>query len=122
MVARAASWSVRNCRTVRWCTTCRAARMRIPLLQQRLRSAEGPKHLSQKKAPQCGAFSFPRQDLVMHRRQRGRVQVRDGARVLEGADALDALLAADARGLHAAERRTQVQAGGAVVIVPDVAA
>ena len=50
------------------------------------------------------------------------VEVRDRAGVLEGADAFDALLAADARLLHAAERRAQVEAGGAVVVDPDVAA
>ena len=50
------------------------------------------------------------------------VEVSDRAGVLERADAFDALLAADARLLHAAERRAQVEAGGAVVVDPDVAA
>ena len=59
---------------------------------------------------------------VRHRREHRRVKVRDGARVLECADALDALLAADARLLHAAEGRAQVEAVGAVVVDPDVTA
>ena len=46
----------------------------------------------------------------------------DGAGVLEGAYAFDALLAADTGGLHAAEGGAQVEAGGAVVVHPDITA
>src|SRR4051812_47910456 len=51
-----------------------------------------------------------------------RGEVRDRAGVLESADALDALLAAHARLLHAAEGGAEVQPCGAVVVDPDVAA
>src|SRR5665213_3549748 len=46
----------------------------------------------------------------------------DGAGILEGADAFDALLAADTRRFHAAKGSAQVETGGAVVVDPDVAA
>ena len=46
----------------------------------------------------------------------------DRAGVLERTDAFDTLLATDAGLLHAAERSTQVEAGGAVVVDPDVSA
>jgi hypothetical protein len=42
--------------------------------------------------------------------------------LLEGADAFDALLAADARRLHSAEGSTQVEARGAVIVDPDITA
>ena len=59
---------------------------------------------------------------VRHRGEGLRVDRRDRAGVLERADALDALLAAEAGLLHAAERRAQVETGGAVVVDPHVAA
>src|SRR5262245_32947539 len=57
---------------------------------------------------------------VMHRRQRGRIEMRDSARVLEGADAFNALLPTDARRLHPAERRTEIEAGRTMVVDPHV--
>src|SRR5262245_42171057 len=66
------------------------------------------------KAPQLrGFFVSPlsrSRRSVMDGRQRRGIQVRDGARVLECADAFDTLLAADAGCLHAPERCAKIQA------------
>src|SRR5262245_50002225 len=113
----------------RCCTTCRIA-MILPLPRRPRSNAESgiapiaaasSRRLpgAIKKAPQMRGFSFPGLQeavmspppgapSVMHRRQHGRVQMRDRTRVLEGTDAFDALFAADARGLHAAEGCTQI--------------
>ena len=63
-------------------------------------------------------FSIP---SVVHCRQRGRIEMRDRTGVLKRANAFDALLTADAGRLHAPERRPEIEAGGTMVVDPDVA-
>src|ERR1700736_6662529 len=63
-----------------------------------------------------------RTSLVRHGGQGSRVEMGDRAGILEGADAFNALLAANTRRLHAAEGGAQVEAGGAVVVDPNITA